>query len=126
MHLLTRWQEAPLIAFVMVAPHAQRQGLAEQTRRCSIAVLWEQGETTFTLFVTGGHTPAQRLYANHDAVISSWMYCHVSAQKITVTRPSPKGRGLLAASRRPKAGREAESQQHWRVSALSRRRAADA
>jgi GNAT superfamily N-acetyltransferase len=44
--LLTRWQEAPLVAFVMVAPHAQRQGLAEQTLRCSMAALWEQGETT--------------------------------------------------------------------------------
>jgi len=61
--LITRWQEAPLVAFVMVAPHAQRQGLAEQTLRCSMAALWEQGETTLTLFVTDGNTPAQRLYA---------------------------------------------------------------
>lgn len=60
--LITRWQAVPLLAFVMVAPHVQRQGLAEQVLRCSMAALWEQGETTLTLFVTDGNAPAQRLY----------------------------------------------------------------
>lgn len=61
--LITRWQEAPLLAFVMVAPHAQRRGLAQQVLRASIAALWEQGETTLMLFVTDGNAPAQQLYA---------------------------------------------------------------
>lgn len=60
--LITHWQKTPLLAFVMVAPHVQRQGIAEQVLRCSMAALWEQGETTLTLFVTAGNTPAQRLY----------------------------------------------------------------
>lgn len=61
--LITHWQATPLLAFVMVAPDAQRQGLAEQVLRCSMAALWGQGESTLTLFVTDGNTPAQRLYA---------------------------------------------------------------
>lgn len=60
--LITRWQETPLLAFVIVAPHVQRQGLAEQVLRYSMAELWEQGESTLSLFVTDGNTPAQRLY----------------------------------------------------------------
>ncbi|HMQ35475.1 MAG TPA: GNAT family N-acetyltransferase [Chloroflexaceae bacterium] len=60
--LVTRWTEAPLLAFVMVAPDFQRRGLGELVLRRSMAALWASGETELVLFVTDGNTPAQRLY----------------------------------------------------------------
>jgi ribosomal protein S18 acetylase RimI-like enzyme len=60
--LITRWAEAPLVAFVMIDPRFQRRGLGERLLRRSMAALWSQGERELLLFVTEGNTPAQRLY----------------------------------------------------------------
>lgn len=61
--LITGWKEAPLVAFVMVAPPFQGRGLGELVLRQSMGALWERGEAELVLFVTDGNTPAQRLYA---------------------------------------------------------------
>lgn len=60
--LITRWAEAPLVAFVMVDPAFQCRGLGELVLRRSMAALWARGEVELALFVTDGNTPAQRLY----------------------------------------------------------------
>jgi GNAT superfamily N-acetyltransferase len=60
--LITRWTEAPLVAFVMVAPEHKGRGLGERVLRRSMAALAAQGERELVLFVTDGNEPAQRLY----------------------------------------------------------------
>lgn len=61
--LITRWTEAPLVAFVLVAPEHKGRGLGERVLRRSMAALAAQGERELVLFVTDGNAPAQRLYA---------------------------------------------------------------
>lgn len=61
--LITNWTEAPLVAFVMVAPDFQGRGLGELVMRLSMGALWGRGERVLVLFVTDGNVPAQRLYA---------------------------------------------------------------
>jgi ribosomal protein S18 acetylase RimI-like enzyme len=60
--LITQWAEAPLVAFVMVAPGFQRRGLGELLLRRSMAALHAKGEGELLLFVTDGNAPAQQLY----------------------------------------------------------------
>lgn len=62
--LITRWSEAPLVAFVMVAPEHKGRGLGERVLRRSMAALAAQGERELALFVTDGNAPAQRLYGH--------------------------------------------------------------
>ncbi len=68
--LVTRWTEAPLLAFVMVDPGFQRRGLGERLLRRSMAALRAAGETELVLFVTDGNAPAQRLYERLGFVVS--------------------------------------------------------
>lgn len=60
--LVTHWQDAPLLAFVMTHPDAKGQGLATYLIRHSINRLFSQGYDELYLFVTEGNAPAQRIY----------------------------------------------------------------
>lgn len=60
--VITFWKEAPLLAFSMTHPTAQRRGLAAALIRASASALARQGHARLMLVVTAGNTPAERLY----------------------------------------------------------------
>ena len=60
--LITLWNAVPLVAFVMVAPRHQQQGLGRLVLRQSMRALWAQGYPQLVLYVTDGNAPAQQLY----------------------------------------------------------------
>lgn len=60
--LVTRWQGAPLLAFVMTHPNAKGRGLATYLIQQSSIALLDQGYDELYLFVTEGNVPAQRVY----------------------------------------------------------------
>lgn len=60
--VVTFWEGAPLLAFSMTRPEAQRQGLAAQLIRASAGALLQRGHERLLLVVTAGNTPAERLY----------------------------------------------------------------
>lgn len=60
--LVTHWQDAPLLAFVLTHPDAKGQGLATYLIRRSINGLLSQGYDELYLFVTEGNAPAQHIY----------------------------------------------------------------
>lgn len=60
--VVTFWQQAPLLAFSITMPRAQRQGLAASLIGRSALALLSQGHTQLVLFVTRGNVAAERLY----------------------------------------------------------------
>lgn len=60
--LVTLWQDAPLLAFVMTHPDAKGRGLATYLIQQSLSALLGQGYDDLHLFVTEGNVPAQRVY----------------------------------------------------------------
>lgn len=62
--LVTWWEphDAPLLAFAMTRPEAQRRGLARRLIEASMNALLDRAYTRLTLLVTDGNTPAQNLY----------------------------------------------------------------
>jgi ribosomal protein S18 acetylase RimI-like enzyme len=62
--IVTWWQEAPLVAFVMTHPAAKGQGLGTLLLQQSINALLQEGQRELYLFVTEGNAPAQHIYTN--------------------------------------------------------------
>lgn len=60
--LVTLWQDAPLLSFVMTHPEAKGRGLATYLIQQSSNALLGQGYDELYLFVTEGNVPAQRVY----------------------------------------------------------------
>jgi GNAT superfamily N-acetyltransferase len=60
--LVTWWEEAPLLAFVMTHPDAKGTGMGRYLIERSINALLADGHDRLILFVTEGNTPAQHLY----------------------------------------------------------------
>jgi GNAT superfamily N-acetyltransferase len=60
--VVTRWNGAPLVAFVMTAPAHQRRGLARALLLHAMKQLADAGERELLLIVTRGNSRAERLY----------------------------------------------------------------
>lgn len=60
--LVTLWQDLPLVAFVMIHPAWQRQGLACAGLRRAMQRLRAGDETVLRLVVTASNAPAMALY----------------------------------------------------------------
>lgn len=60
--VVTFWENAPLLAFVMTRPHMQRKGVARALIVMTAHALLVHGHTDLTLVVTNGNTSAVRLY----------------------------------------------------------------
>ena len=62
--LLTQWWRGPFVAFMITAPHAQRQGLARAGLTRAMNRLADGDEPWLRLVVTAGNTRAEALYAS--------------------------------------------------------------
>lgn len=62
--LLTQWWGGPFVAFMITAPHAQRQGLARAGLTRALHRLADGDEPWLRLVVTEGNTRAEALYAS--------------------------------------------------------------
>ena len=60
--LITRYEDAPFLAFSMTAPAWQRRGYARAGIERAMARLAARGETVLSLVVTRANEPATRLY----------------------------------------------------------------
>ena len=60
--LVTRWRNAPFIAFSLTHPDFRRRGLARRGLLRVIHALRAADDTCLQLVVTRGNTPAERLY----------------------------------------------------------------
>lgn len=62
--ILTRWRDAPFVAFSMTAPEWKRRGLARAGLVRAMRALAADGESIVRLIVTDGNTPAESLYTS--------------------------------------------------------------
>ena len=60
--IITKWEGAPLLAFVMTHPDARGKGMGTFLIRQSVNALLDQGQRELYLFVTDGNAPAQHIY----------------------------------------------------------------
>lgn len=61
--LVSRHEEAPLIAYLMTAPSHKARGLAGSLTTLALSSLLAAGEDRAHLWVTAGNEPAERIYA---------------------------------------------------------------
>jgi ribosomal protein S18 acetylase RimI-like enzyme len=62
--LVTRFEDAPFVAFTMTRAARKGQGLSRAVMTRSIRAMAEAGEPRVDLIVTAGNDPAERLYAS--------------------------------------------------------------
>lgn len=67
--ILTRWRDAPFVAFSMTAPEWKRRGLARAGLVRAMRALADDGEREVRLLVTAGNVGAERLYASLGFVV---------------------------------------------------------
>jgi GNAT superfamily N-acetyltransferase len=62
--IVTRFEDAPFVAFTMTRAARKGQGLSRAVMTRSIRAMAEAGEPRVDLIVTAGNAPAERLYAS--------------------------------------------------------------